>query len=60
VPPELAQAADLLDNYNTITPSLSKTVRQQFLNLAGILGAWNEGQSPPGHCSEDRTSSSSP
>jgi hypothetical protein len=60
VPPELAQAADLLDNYNTITPTLSKSVKNQMLSLAGILGAWNEGQSPPGHCSEDGTSSSSP
>ena len=33
-----------------------KVLRQQFIDLAGILGAYNEGITGPGHCSEDGTS----
>lgn len=47
--------------FNTYTPEQvaamkgknGNTVRQQFTNLAGILGAFNEGETnPAGHCSE--------
>ncbi|MFZ0014445.1 MAG: hypothetical protein WAL25_10070, partial [Acidimicrobiia bacterium] len=33
-----------------------KELRQQFIDLAGILGAFNEGTIGPGHCSEDSLS----
>ena len=42
--------------FNTYTPaqigalSGSNAVRKQFVNLAGILGAFNEGTTGPGHC----------
>lgn len=41
---------------NTYTPAQiaalkgSNTLRQQFVSLAGILGAYNEGTAGPGHC----------
>ena len=47
------------DFFNTFTPSdkLSKTVRQDALQYAGILGDYNTGLVGPGHCSEDGLSS---
>lgn len=41
--------------FNTYSPtsSLSKSVRQQAIDTAGILGSYNEGSIGPGHCSED-------
>ena len=33
----------------------SNALRQQFITLAGILGAYNEGTIGPGHCDEDAT-----
>jgi hypothetical protein len=38
----------------------NNALRQQFVSLAGILGSYNQGTIGPGHCSEDRTTSSSP
>lgn len=35
-----------------------KELRAQFIELAGVLGSYNEGQIGPGHCDEDATSSS--
>jgi hypothetical protein len=35
---------------------VSSSVRKQFISLAGILGAYNEGKSGVPHCSEDATS----
>jgi hypothetical protein len=54
----LSQAADLLDNYSSI-PNPKGAVRNTMLTLAGTLGAYNEGTTGPGHCSEDMTSSTS-
>jgi hypothetical protein len=34
----------------------SSAIRKQFISLAGILGAYNEGKSGVPHCSEDATS----
>jgi hypothetical protein len=34
--------------------------RQDWIQFAGVLGAFNEGTIGPGHCGEDKTSSSSP
>lgn len=41
--------------FTTYTPTsnLSKTVRQQAIATAGVLGSYNEGLIGPGHCSED-------
>ena len=38
----------------------SNTFRAQFISLAGTLDAYNQGTIGPGHCSEDRTSSTAP
>jgi hypothetical protein len=52
----LNQAADLLDNYTSI-PNVNGAVKNTMLQLAGVLKAYNEGTTGPGHCSEDSTSS---
>jgi hypothetical protein len=36
------------------------TTKDQLIGWAGTLGAYNEGTIGPGHCSEDRLSSSAP
>ncbi len=44
--------------FNTYTPAQiaalkgSSSIRQQFINLAGTLGSYNEGLIGPGHCDE--------
>lgn len=45
--------------FNTYTPAQigvlkgSNALRQQFISLAGALGAYNEGITGPGHCEEE-------
>jgi hypothetical protein len=55
----LNQAADLLDNYTAGIPNVNGAVKNTMLQLAGVLKAYNEGATGPGHCSEDSTSSKS-
>lgn len=35
------------------TDTLTKAVRAEFIELAGILGSYNEGLTGPGHCDEE-------
>jgi hypothetical protein len=48
--------------FNTYTPAEigalkgNNALRQQFISLAGTLGAYNEGLIGPGHCDEDGSS----
>jgi hypothetical protein len=61
----LDDGAALLDEYDgseagkdpDIKGKDAKTIRAMFVELAGILGAFNEGDIGPGHCDEDVTSS---
>jgi hypothetical protein len=49
------QATTLLNTYSPAQVAAMKSsnsVRQSFINLAGILGSYNEGLTGPGHCSE--------
>lgn len=50
--------------FNTYTPAqagaLGKTLQQQVIQNAGILGSYNEGKMGVPHCSEDNLSSNSP
>jgi len=71
IPSEVQDALDdgaaLLDEYDGSEPNKSpdikgkdaKTIRAMFVDLAGILGEFNEGDAEggPGHCDEDVTSS---
>jgi len=47
--------------FQTYTPAQigalkgNNALRNQFVNLAGILGSYNEGTIGPGHCDEDAT-----
>lgn len=54
----LKSAAVYLGNFPANNNPKGNT-RKAMLELAGILGSYNEGTTGPGHCSEDRTSSSS-
>jgi hypothetical protein len=48
-----AQLSHAVSLFNTYSPSstLSKTVRQDFVNTASALDAYNNGLTGPGHCS---------
>ncbi len=48
---EMNQAAALLASY-TPSSSLSRSVRANFISLAGVLDNYNNGLVGPGHCSE--------
>ena len=59
-PAEVASAiADAEDLFNTYTPAQTagwkgnQGERQEFLELASILAAYNEGEIGPGHCTEE-------
>jgi hypothetical protein len=43
---------DLYDGNTDIKGKDAKTIRAEFVELAGILGAFNEGDIGPGHCDE--------
>lgn len=60
---ELADAAALFAVYTPadIAPLKGKKPpRPQFISLAGTLASYNEGDIGPGHCDEDRLSSTAP
>lgn len=48
------EATTLLQTYNQTSPELGKRLplRDRFIYLAGILAAYNEGATGPGHCNE--------
>ncbi len=48
----IAWAESFFGTYSPTNP-LPKTVRQQAIAAAGVLGQYNEGLIGPGHCSED-------
>ena len=54
----MTAAEAFLGNYAKYNGAKGKA-RSEMLELAAILGAYNEGATGPGHCSEDGTSSSS-
>jgi hypothetical protein len=61
---ELAAATTLFETYNpaqiaALKGKNGKALRVQFIDLAGTLGAYNEGAIGPGHCDEDGTSDTS-
>lgn len=57
----LALFSNPLNTPNSIGALKSNNaLRAQFVALAGVLGAYNEGTIGPGHCSEDRTTSTAP
>jgi hypothetical protein len=51
-----AALLDLHDGNTDIKGKDAKTIRAEFVEIAGILGAFNEGDIGPGHCDEDVTS----
>jgi hypothetical protein len=58
---ELAAATTLFETYDpaeiaALKGKNGKALRSQFIDLAGTLGAYNEGDIGPGHCDEDGTS----
>jgi hypothetical protein len=58
----LDSALALLSDTNATPDKIGKlkgsdAVRAQWINLAGILGSYNEGKIGPGHCDEDSTRS---
>lgn len=56
----LAEAKTLLEKYDDkgipAPSAMSKADRARMIELAGILGAYNEGDIGPGHCDEDHSS----
>jgi hypothetical protein len=55
----LASAQDLFDSYTPAQIGVlhgNNPLRQQIIQLAGTLGAFNEGTTGPGHCDEDSAS----
>ena len=63
IPAEVQDALDdgavLLDQYDANTDlkgKAAKNIRAAFVEAAGILGAFNEGDIGPGHCDEDGSS----
>lgn len=48
--------ADSFFSSHTPSDNLSKSLRQQVIAAAGVLGSYNQGLTGPGHCSEDSPS----
>ncbi|HLE48513.1 MAG TPA: hypothetical protein VI819_00560 [Patescibacteria group bacterium] len=67
VPSEVQDAMDdAAALFGTYTPAQvaamkgNNPVRQQFVNLAGVLGDYNEGTIGPGHCTDGNSSTPTP